>query len=134
EGATVGGSCQIPSQSAPSHLIRSEIWPHDGRQPQRPRRAAWPHSVGGGSALLGEHVEARMILALAWRRMAAERLVLALLVLVGFRLLLFLVAALLTLRHGVLSLGPRCEAGWIALIGAGVARRAAESTADKQRV
>jgi hypothetical protein len=45
-----------------------------------------------------------MILALARRRMAAERLVLGLLVLVRFRLLLFFAAALLTIGHGILSL------------------------------
>src|SRR5262249_60093500 len=85
------------------------------------------------SGLLGEHVEAGVILALARRRVAAERLVLGFLVLVGFRLLLFLVAALLTIGHGVLP-EQSCEAGRIAWIGASGGQCPSQEDEARRRV
>lgn len=56
------------------------------------------------SGLLGK-IEPGVVLALARRRLPAKRLVLLLLVLVGLRFLLFAAGFLLTISHGVLSLG-----------------------------
>src|ERR1700757_3826081 len=73
-----------------------------------------PPPPGAGAGLIAclsrllRQIEARMVLALTGRCLASERLMHRLLVLLGFRLLLFAIALLLTIGHGVL---PWCVLG-----------------------